>query len=160
MLCACQMESSSCPRVTYFISTILNLSFSAGYFNLIRVNLNLPTLPADTNPLWSACASVNNNSSSRQLLCKSLDLLTNHNTNFNAALRFFSLGDLQISYGISGNQETGPCRSPHCFSDEIQFTPHFTFRNFSGTKDSKKGKPSEPFWCCPLPPLVEQQKHI
>lgn len=31
---------------------------------------------------------------------------------------------------------------------------------FSGTKDSKKGKPSEPFWCCPLPPLGEQQKHI
>lgn len=163
MLCACQMESSSCPRVTHFISMILNLSLSAGYFDLIRVNLNLPTLPAGTSPPWSACASVNNNSSSQQLLCKSLDLLTNHNTNFNAAFRFFSLGDLHIRYGKSGNQETGPYESSHSafqMKSDSPFVSPLGLFFFLETKDSKKAKTFKSFQCCPVPLLAEKEKHI
>lgn len=84
----------------------------SGVFCLDQNNVNLSTLPAEASPPRSACASVNNNSSSQQLLYKSLDLLTNHNKNFNAEFRFLSLGDLHINSGKSGNQETGPCESP------------------------------------------------
>lgn len=92
---------------------MLNLGFSEGYFALIRVNLNTSTVPVEASVPQCACTSINNNSSSQQLLHKRLNLFSKHNTNFNVEFRFFSLGNLHTSHRKSGNQETGPCESPY-----------------------------------------------